>query len=420
MTASTFIAASLGLLLGILLGLLVGVVVGRQLMKAAATARIARAELASQESAARLAEARRGHDLLRAELDERATVESLLEPLRATLHDVETQLRAAERDDAAGRAALHEQIDAVRRASDGLRHETSVLASALRAPHVRGRWGEQQLERIVELAGMVKHCDFETQSTVRGADGDGDIRPDLVVHLAGGKQIAVDAKVPFAAYLEATEAPAAADGASTVSDAERAQRRAAHARQLRQHITGLSARAYWDRLDPSPEFVVLFVPSEAFLVLALEEDPGLLEYGFTRNVVVATPATLIALLRTVAYTWRTEAVADSAREVLALGRRLYERVSTAGEHLSGLGSALTSAVSAYNRTVASIESRLLVTARQLGDLGVSDVPLASPQQVTDLPRPLAAPELLPAGDVVTLRRGGHDGVADTGREKGVR
>jgi DNA recombination protein RmuC len=307
----------------------------------------------------------------------------LLDPMASTLQRVEGQLRTVEKERESAYAGLREQVSAMRISSEHLQNETKQLVNALRAPQVRGRWGELQLERIVQLAGMVEHCDFSTQVTAKGENGD--IRPDMVVHLAGGKQVVVDAKVPFAAYLEAVE--------SRDPDVHR-ERLAAHARQLRQHVDALSAKAYWAAFSPSPEFVVLFVPGDPFLEAALQADPALLEHAFSNHVVVATPTTLIALLRTVAYSWRQEALARNAAQVHQLGKELHSRLATMGTHVAKLGRSLDTAVASYNQTVSSLEARVLVTARKLTDLEVSDDELVAPAQVERSPRVIAAPELV--------------------------
>ena len=319
----------------------------------------------------------------------RATaIDKLLDPMAATLQRVEGQLRTVEMERESAYAGLRELVGAMRLSSDELRGETKSLVNALRAPQVRGRWGELQLERIVQLAGMVEHCDFSTQVVGQGEDGG--VRPDMVVHLAGGKQVVVDAKVPFAAYLEAVES----------SDAGvHRERLAAHARQLRQHVDQLSAKSYWAAFEPSPEFVVLFVPGDPFLEAALQADPSLMEHAFAANVVITTPTTLIALLRTVAYSWRQEALARNAAEVHKLGKELHGRLATMGTHVAKLGRSLDGAVESYNRTVSSLEARVLVTARKLTELQVADEELPEPGQVERLPRTLSAPELLAsAGD----------------------
>ena len=257
------------------------------------------------------------------------------------------------------------------------------MVQALRAPQTRGRWGELQLRRVVELAGLVEHCDFTEQMTVGRLDERQ--RPDLVVHLAGGKNVIVDAKVSVSAYLEMT---AASD------DTEATKRRNAHARHLRTHIDQLAAREYWHALPATPEFVVLFVPAEPFLSAALDADPTMLEYAFEQNVVLATPNTLIALLRTVAYTWRQEALTENAQAVLDTGRELHQRLGTLGSHLAKMGGSLESSVKAYNQLIGSLETRVLVTARRFNDLNVVDQTLPAPDAIDLAPRTPQASELV--------------------------
>jgi DNA recombination protein RmuC len=311
--------------------------------------------------------------------------------MSAALQRVEGQLRDVERERQTAYVGLREQVDAMRVSSEQLQYETKSLVNALRAPQVRGRWGELQLERVVQLAGMVEHCDFSTQVTAAGCDGA--IRPDMVVHLAGGKSVVVDAKVPFAAYLEAVE--------SRDPDTH-AERLAAHARQLRAHVDALAAKTYWAAFEPAPEFVVLFVPGDPFLEAALQADPALLEHAFGRNVVVATPTTLIALLRTVAYGWRQEALARNAAAVHQLGKELHARLATMGTHVAKLGRSLEGAVDSYNKTVSSLEARVLVTARRLTDLKVADGELAPPGQVERGPLRVSAPELVASADAALV------------------
>ena len=326
-------------------------------------------------------------------------VGALLDPVSAALQRVEGQLREVERERQSAYVGLREQVEAMRSSSELLQHETKSLVNALRAPQVRGRWGELQLERVVQLAGMVEHCDFSTQVTAVGDDGA--VRPDMVVHLAGGKSIVVDAKVPFAAYLEAVE--------SRDPDTH-ADRLAAHARQLRAHVDALSAKGYWAAFEPTPEFVVLFVPGDPLLEAALQADPALLEHAFGRNVVVATPTTLIALLRTVAYGWRQEALARNAAAVHQLGKELHSRLATMGTHVAKLGRSLDGAVDSYNKTVSSLEARVLVTARRLTELKVADDELAAPATVERSPRRVSAPELVAsAADSLVALDGDRDG-----------
>ena len=312
----------------------------------------------------------------------RAAVEHLVGPLKETLARVEDQLRESDAARNRSHAALAEQVALARHTSEQLRAQTQALVTALRRPEARGRWGELQLRRVVELAGMSARCDFDEQVTVASADGP--LRPDMVVRLAGGKNIVVDSKVSLAAYLEAAEADAAD---------VRTDRMNAHARHLREHVDRLAGKAYWTALSPSPEFVILFIPGEAFLAPALEHDPGLLEHALARKVHIATPTTLVTMLRTAQYAWQQDALADNARAVFDLGRELYERLGGLGRNVDQLGRTLTKAVSAYNQTVGSLESRVLVTARRLNDLGVVDGDLEPLVPVQETTRALSAPEL---------------------------
>jgi DNA recombination protein RmuC len=314
--------------------------------------------------------------------------EQLLRPVSEALDRVERQLAESERHRLESHGQIQEQVRAMRDTSHLLRTETSSLVQALRAPQTRGRWGEVQLRRVVELAGMVEHCDFSEQLSVGRSDDRQ--RPDLVVHLAGGKNVVVDAKVPFAAYLESSSA---GDEATATARGE------AHARHLRTHVDQLASREYWEALAPSPEFVVLFVPAEPFLSAALDRDPTLLEHAFTRQVVIATPNTLIALLRTVAYTWRQDALADNAQAVLAAGRELHQRLGVLGGHLSKVGSSLESSVKAYNQAIGSLETRILVTSRKFRDLNIVDEAIDAPDTIDLAPRMPQATELTDSTDL---------------------
>ncbi len=280
---------------------------------------------------------------------------------------------------------LREQVLDVRHSTDLLRRETGALSTALRKPQVRGRWGELHLRRCVELAGLVDRCDFTEQARVTGDDGTQ--IPDVVVHLAGGRSVVVDAKVPLDAFLDAT---------STDDPDEHAGHLRRHARQLRAHADTLSAKAYWRALPETPEFVVLFVPGEAFLSAALDAEPDLIERAAEKHVVLATPTTLIALLRTVAMGWSHATLAERTREIHALGRDLHDRLGVMGSHLDKLGRSLRSSVEAYNATVGSLEARVLVTARQFGELGVTG----------RRPRRTAAGGRVPAGAVRGRAAGG--------------
>lgn len=334
----------------------------------------------------RAAGTRTGDRALELQTAETRAAESAV--VRERLDRLHDQLRDMAQHGVSWQSQLKQQVDDVRLSTDTLRRETAALSTALRRPQVRGRWGELHLRRAVELAGLVHRCDFDEQVSTASAGSDGArgcVRPDLVVNLAGGKHVVVDAKVPLDAFLDAT---------SSDSEEERSTHLQRHARQLRTHVEALAGKAYWRALPATPEFVVLFVPAESFLSAALEADPGLLEYAAERMVVLATPTTLIALLRTVAYAWTQQTLADKTREVHELGRDLHERLSTMGGHLDRLGRSLTAAVGAYNRAVGSLENRVLVSARRFSDLGVGSDELDAPAPVVDGPRPLTAAELL--------------------------
>jgi DNA recombination protein RmuC len=277
-------------------------------------------------------------------------------------------------------AELAQQVEFTRRGAEQLREQTQSLVTALRRPEARGRWGEIQLRRVVELAGMTAHVDFDEQVIVEGGQ-----RPDMVVRLAGGKNVVVDSKVSLAAYLEA---------ASTADEATREVRLAAHARHLKAHVDQLASKAYWSALPQTPEFVVMFVPGEAFLAPALDHDPGLLEHALARRVHIATPTTLVSMLRTVQYAWQQQALSENARAVFDLGRELYDRLSGFGRHLEKVGRSLTSAVGSYNQAVGTLETRVFVSARKLAALGVVDAELTPPGAVSETARPLSAPELV--------------------------
>ena len=309
-------------------------------------------------------------------LQERAAGDAVI---REGLERLGDQMRDLGHDRATWQGQFNEQVAAMRHTTDTLRRETQSLSTALRKPQVRGRWGEMHLRRAVELAGLVDRCDFTEQAQLDG----GALRPDLVVRLAGDKSVVVDAKVPLDAFLDAT---------GTDDDDVRAGHLERHARQLRTHVDQLSAKRYWRALPESPEFVVLFVPGEAFLSAALEADRGLLEHAATRRVIVATPTTLIALLRTVAHGWSHEALADQAREIHRLGRELHERLARMSTHLDQVGRSLNATVGHYNQAVGSLESRVLVSARKFAEMGVTDDELPAPRQVESTSRSVGTPE----------------------------
>ena len=312
-----------------------------------------------------------------------AATAQAVEPVKQSLDRFGERLRELESSRIEWHTQLREQVDAVRLTNDSLRKETQSLATALRRPQVRGRWGEMHLKRTAELAGMLDRCDFELQVSV--SDGDGVLRPDMVVRLAGGKRVVVDSKVPLDAYLDAAQA---------ATEAETSEHLRRHVRQVRTHIDQLAAKSYWSQFDQTPEFVVLFVPGESILSAALEAEPALLEYASAKKVVLATPTTLIALLRTVAYAWTQEQLAANAREIQTVAREMYERIGTVAGHVDKLGRSLESTVKSYNEAVSSIESRFLVTARRFNAMHVSDAPVESPRIVESTPRSLTAPELV--------------------------
>ena len=294
-----------------------------------------------------------------------------LEPVHESLDHLHRVLAGIERDRATAHGELREQVGTIGQTSALLRQETAALVTALRTPHVRGRWGELQLRRVVEVAGLLEHCDFVEQPSGTTEDG-ARVRPDLVVTLADGRQVIVDAKVPFTGYIEAVQA---------TDSGVRAQRVADHARQLRAHVDVLASRHYPSAFGSAAPFTVLFVPSDGFLTTALEAEPALLEHGFARDVIIATPSTLLALLRTVAYSWRQERLAQDAAAVLEVGRTVHARLSTLSGHLTRLGSALGSTLTRYNETLGSYERSVLVATRRFDDLGVAGSPVPAPTPV---------------------------------------
>jgi len=322
----------------------------------------------------------------RGDLDQRTqAIEQLLRPLHDQLGRYEEGLRRLELDRQGAYSGLSEQVKQLSQSQEKLQLETRNLVTALRAPATRGRWGEMQLRRVVEMAGMLEHCDFEEQVTTDGSDGR--MRPDMVVHLPGAKQVVVDAKVPLQAFLDANDA---------ASDEDRRRHMQAHARHLRTHVDALAKKAYWRQFDNSPGFVVAFVPGDPLLAAALEHDPTLLEHAVTNQVLLATPTTLIALLRTVAYGWQQEALAENAREVQLMARELYKRLATFGDHMARTGRSLSGAVDAYNKAVGSLERNVFPQARRFHDLGVvsgADKELPELGHIDAVARDLHAPEL---------------------------
>ena len=312
-------------------------------------------------------------------------IEDLLAPMAKTLEQVDREIKDAERRRVESSAQLLQRIASLDTAGQGLRDETRRLTDALKRPGVRGRWGELQLKRVVELAGMVEYCDFMEQHTIQSGD-DERIRPDVIVRLPGGKRIVVDAKAPLDAYLRALEAPDEIARQNLMSE---------HARQVRNHISQLSAKSYFDKVASTPEFVVMFLPGEMFFSAALEQDPGLIECGVEKRVIPASPTTLIALLRAAAYGWQQEAMEENARKISDLGKNLYEAVRTLGDRVQTLGSRLKSTLEAYNDSVGSLEGNVLVKARKFKELqaanGGEEIKPLEP--IDRVPRMLQAAEL---------------------------
>ena len=352
---------------------------------------------AGQERAAVVAEARDAFRALSSEALQQ-TSSSFLEvaktqlsghvaPLKDSLERMDRQMSGMEKVRQEAYGAVTQHLTALATTQDRLRLETGNLVKALRTPHVRGRWGEVQLRNVVEAAGMLPHCDFQEQASIRDTEGSL-LRPDLVVRIPGGKQVVVDAKAPLAAYLDACECE---------DDDRRITHLENHARQVRDHLGKLAQKSYWRQFEPSPDFVIMFVPDETFIRVAQEHDSMLSEDGWKVGVILASPSTLFTLLRTVAATWQQETVAQSAREVHELGRELYGRISTMAKHLGDAGKALDNAVGHYNSAVGSLETRVLVQARRFEQHGIEgEIP--SPQPIERQARPLQAPELVEPGE----------------------
>jgi len=320
----------------------------------------------------------------RSELEKRSTqVENLVAPLKESLSKVDDHVRELESKRAEAYSGLVEQVRSMAEVQSRLSSETAALVTALRRPQTRGQWGETQLRRAVEMAGMVEHCDFSEQLTT--SSGSGGQRPDMVINLPESRRIVVDSKVSLAAYLDALESD---------DPTYQAERMKSHARSLKDHVNGLAGKAYWNQFDQSPEFVVLFVPGESMLAPALEQDPSLLDYAFGKRVLIATPTILITMLRTAAFMLQQASVTENAIEVSNLGRELYKRLGTLGEHLDKLGRSITSTVAHYNKTIGSLERQVLVSARRMNDFGLGQDDLPASSAIDEAVRPVTAAELV--------------------------
>lgn len=317
-------------------------------------------------------------------------LDQFVKPLQESLTKVDTSVQTLEQRRERAYGELHKELDLLRQSSDGLRTQAGNLTVALRGnPQVRGQWGEIQLRRVVELAGMLRYCDFTEQSSLTDSDGTR-LRPDVIVRLPGGKSIVIDAKVSLVAYLDAHR--------EDLTDAEKLDRLDAHADQVKRHVQQLAQKAYWRELPDTPDFVVMFLHNETSWTAALDRDPSLQELAFANNVIPATPTNLIGLLRAVHYGWQQETIAESAREISDLGRDLYKRLATMGAHVAKLGKSIDNAARAYNETVGSLERQVLPQARKFEKHGISGIEAPELKPVETKTRSLVAPELVDEAD----------------------
>jgi DNA recombination protein RmuC len=322
---------------------------------------------------------------LEAAVSEDAQTATLLAPLRDALVRVEHQVGTLERDRVAQFSQVSVQLADVTTSTQALRSQTASLVGSLNASTIRGNWGEVQLRRVLEHAGMLARCDFEEQVSAVSSHERG-VRPDVVVRLPGDKCLVIDAKAPMTAFLSAQ--------ADNIDSAERSRLLASHAISLRGHVDSLAAKAYWSAFTNTPEMVVCFIPGDAILAAALGADPALFEYAQARRVVLASPGTLLALLRTVAFTWQQDALTANAQQLLKLGSDLYSRLGTLGSHATRMGASLQKSVESYNALVGTLETRVMVTARKMHEIGLADQPLPETAPVETAPRPLTAAELI--------------------------
>ncbi len=319
------------------------------------------------------------------DLSKRQTaIHQLIKPIQEGLSQFDSKIQTLEKARIGAYEGLNQQVKSLIDSQHQLRFETTQLVNALRTPQARGRWGEIQLKRVVEIAGMLNHCDFKEQPVL--SKDEGTLRPDMIVHLPGGKTLVVDAKVPLTAYL---------DGMAASEETTKQKKQQDHARRIREHIGQLSRKSYWSQFSEAPEFVVLFIPVEAYFSAALQEDPSLIEQGVDQQVIIATPTTLIALLKAVAYGWKQEALADNAKKIGDLGKELYKRIGDLSQHFTQLGTNLRKTVESYNRSVGTLETRVLVSARRLEDLEIAEAKdgIAPIPSVDTAPRHLQTPEM---------------------------
>lgn len=388
----------ISLLAGVAVGVVLGVVIGLLLARsrrsdsepALATARVAAASAEATVTALRdqLSQLQSHHLSQQASTERDQRLLQVLTPVQESLRSMQSQVSALERERSGQFSALNQQLLSARQSEEQLRSTAESLASALRSNSIRGVWGETQLRNVVEAAGLIERVDFSVQSSIRSDVGAG--RPDMVIHLPGGKNIAVDAKVPFTAYLEASQISASATG-------EEAARREAllkqHVRVVRGHIDTLASKAYWAGLEASPELVIAFIPSESLVSSAMEADPGIMDYAFSKRVALASPVTLWSVLKTVAFSWQQDVLTDDAKQLFDLSRELYSRLSTMAGHIDKLGRSIESTVKSYNGFVGSLERQVLPTARKLNRLDESTV-LGASSTIEEPTRELSAFELV--------------------------